>query len=800
MDRSEATADVPDGAKRPADTTLRGRWLLVARMAWVAVAVLAVGLFIAGLPFNYDESVTVCTEVDCDAERLLPEDAEALRDLGLSEGFYAWFFIGIVVVFVLPFTLVGGLIFWRRSNDWMAMLVSLALVSFGVSWTEVPTSLVTASPEWRFAPGFVSAAGFGALFLVFYLFPDGRFVPRWARFVAFLWIAVNVGLFVDSVFAQESYGAEGSGPQGTLAVVVDLVVVAVVLVGIYAQIYRYTRYSTPVQRQQSKWVMAGLTTAVLLVTTGITLNGTVLSSPGLPRLMGNMVGIPLLQVIPVMVVPGAIGVSILRYRLWDMDVVINRTLVYGSLTAMLAAIYVAAVVLLQLAFRGVVDQAGPVAFVISTLAIAALFLPLRKRLQDVIDRRLYRRKYDAFRTLEALGVRMRDEVDLSILNDELLAAVRETVQPSHVSLQLLESADAEESGWIKAHFQDSPDLVEIDKLDSDSPAVQALRAAGTRITVPLLSQGELVGLINLGPRLSGQDYSTDDRKLLSDMANQAAPAVRVGQLVRQRQAEAEERHRAEQELQVARVIQQTLLPKELPKLPDWQVAAHYQPARAVGGDFYDFIELPKDELGIVIGDVTDKGTPAALVMATTRSLLRPAAQRHVSPGEVLELVNDLLHPDIPPNMFVTCLYAVLDPSTGRIRFANAGHDLPYQRTANGTVELRATGMPLGLMRGMRYEEMEATIAPGDSVLLYSDGLIEAHNPSGEMFGFPRTKELVAAHPGGGSLIQFLLAELAGFTGEGWEQEDDVTLVTLQRDSTGDVGGGANLSLDGREDG
>ena len=749
-------------------------------MAWIAIALLAVGLFIAALPNYHDELVTVCVEVDCDEDRLLPEDAEALRDLGLSESFYAGSSIGVVSVFALSFTLVAGLIFWRRSNDWMAMLVSLALVSFGTSWTDVANSLVTASPEWRFAPNFVVAVGFTTVFLLFYLFPDGRFVPRWTRFAAFLWVAANVAIFVDSALAQELYG-EGPGGQGALGLLFSVVVVVVALIGVSAQIYRYTRHSTPVQRQQSKWVMVGLATAVLLAAVAIFLEETVLSDPGLARLMGNMVADPLLFGIPAMVVPGAIGVSILRYRLWDIDVVVNRALVYGALTATLVGGYVGLVVGLQAALRALTDQSSAVAIAISTLAIAALFQPVRRRIQDFIDRRLYRRKYDASRTLEALSVRMRDEVDLNRLNGELLAAVRETVQPSHVSLRLLETDDAEKSEWIKAYFQTNPNLVEIDNLDSESPAVQALKAEGAKITVPLVSQGELVGLINLGPRLSGQDYSTDDRKLLNDLATQAAPAVRVAQLVRQQQAETQERERTEQELRVARVIQQTLLPKEVPALSDWQVAAHYQPARAVGGDFYDFIALPGGKLGIVVGDVTDKGVPAALVMATTRSLLRPAAQRHVSPGQVLELVNDLLHPDIPPNMFVTCLYAVLDPRSGRLRYANAGHDLPYQRTVNGVVELRATGMPLGLMPGMSYEEIEATIAPGDSVLLYSDGLVEAHSPSGEMFGFPRTKKLVAAHPGGASLIEFLLAELAGFTGDAWEQEDDVTLVTLQRD-------------------
>ncbi|MGH2521998.1 MAG: PP2C family protein-serine/threonine phosphatase, partial [Anaerolineales bacterium] len=185
-------------------------------------------------------------------------------------------------------------------------------------------------------------------------------------------------------------------------------------------------------------------------------------------------------------------------------------------------------------------------------------------------------------------------------------------------------------------------------------------------------------------------------------------------------------------------------------------------------------------LGLVIGDVSGKGVPAALVMATTRSLLRSAAQHSASPGAVLEQVNDLLHPDIPPTMFCTCLYAILDPASGQLRYANAGHDLPY-RWMNGTVaELRATGMPLGLLPGMRYEEKITTLAVGERVLFYSDGLVEAHNPQKEMFGFPRLAALLAGQRSSGATrIEFLLAELRRFTGRGWEQEDDVTLVTLE---------------------
>ena len=339
---------------------------------------------------------------------------------------------------------------------------------------------------------------------------------------------------------------------------------------------------------------------------------------------------------------------------------------------------------------------------------------------------------------------------------------------------------------LVAYLQSAGGAVEVDKLDLDSPAVRALREAGIALVVPLVSQGELIGTLNLGPRLSDQQYSTDDKKLLDSLAAQAAPALQVAELVRRQAAEAASRERIEQELRVAQLIQQNFLPQELPDLPGWRVDAYYKPAREVGGDFYDFLELETGEVAVVIGDVTDKGVPAAMVMAAARSVLRASGSRIVSPGEVLERVNDLLVPDIPERMFVTCLYAVVNPTTGNIRFANAGHNLPFARTAEGARELRATGMPLGLLPGMRYEEVEATLAPGETLLLYSDGITEAHDPEREMYGTDRLAEHVAGDVA--DLIDGVLSSLQTFTGGGWEQEDDITLVTLRR--TGGMAGAA----------
>jgi serine phosphatase RsbU (regulator of sigma subunit)/predicted ester cyclase len=262
----------------------------------------------------------------------------------------------------------------------------------------------------------------------------------------------------------------------------------------------------------------------------------------------------------------------------------------------------------------------------------------------------------------------------------------------------------------------------------------------------------------------------------------------IGGTLRKQRLEQEirERERIEQEMRVARDIQQASLPREVPEPEGWQVSPYYQPAREVGGDFYDFFDLEEGRVGIVVGDATGKGMPAALVAEATSNMHRAVAQAlgSSSPSEVLARVNETLLARIPSNMFVTCFYAVLDPKGGNLRYANAGHDVPYLRRNGGEVEeLRATGMPLGLIPGMSYEQKETVFEVGEAALFYSDGLVEAHDPQGEMFGFPRLMELVSEHGEEKSLEEALLEELYSFVGEGWEQEDDITLLTLKHSAS-----------------
>jgi serine phosphatase RsbU (regulator of sigma subunit) len=272
---------------------------------------------------------------------------------------------------------------------------------------------------------------------------------------------------------------------------------------------------------------------------------------------------------------------------------------------------------------------------------------------------------------------------------------------------------------------------------------------------------------------------------LANLVSQVATAIRMRREIQAREErlkqQAHARERIEQELHVARRIQQASLPEAVPALEGWEIYPSYLPAREVGGDFFDFLELEDGRLGLVVGDATGKGVPAALVMSTTCGMIRAVTQASdYSPGEVLQRVNEALATRIPANMFVTCFYGVLDPGTGSFAYANAGHDLPYVRRGGYAEELMARGMPLGLMPGMSYEEKEIILREGDRALFYSDGLVEAHNPEGAMFGFPRLQSLVAEHAEGEPLVDFLMEKLYSFTGKRWEQEDDITLVTLHR--------------------
>jgi hypothetical protein len=403
------------------DTRLRGRRLILARAVWVAAVTLIVAPFLATLPAYYTLLQTICTGATCSLGQPTPGSALAIQKLGFSVGTYATFTLALTLASAfLCFTL-GAVIFWRRSDDWMALLGALGVVALGT--VNVSSVLQTSHSTWRALAIVMNVFGYGVFFLVCSLFPNGRFVPRWTRWLLPCWVASGM---VFLIFRNVSFAY----------LVQNLVWLSVVILLLIALFYRYHFASSPLQRQQTKWVISGLCVAGI-ISVGLIVPTLLFSSLGQAGSLYQLILQPA-EIVVVLIVPISIGLAILRYRLWDIDIIIRRTLVYGTLTALLALIYFGLVIALQSLVHlltGTLSE-QPLIIVASTLAIAALFQPLRRRIQRMIDRRFYRRKYDAVKTLAAFSATLRNEVDLNRLSEQLLTVVEETMQPAHVSLWL----------------------------------------------------------------------------------------------------------------------------------------------------------------------------------------------------------------------------------------------------------------------------------------------------------------------------------------------------------------------------
>jgi hypothetical protein len=348
----------------------------------------------------------------CGAAQATPDSAQALHKLGLSVGAYATFTLALTLASAFVCFTLGAVIFWRRSDDWMALLVALMVVA---TVTLNGGGAYSMNSAWLMLHFVMFVLGSSLYVLVLALFPDGRFVPRWMRWLLPCWAVAALLSFMNPFFYEHIWYA------------------ALVLLAI-AQVYRHRTASSPLQRQQGKWLLFSGCVAVIIIV-GIPVPSFIFPSLGQAGSFYQLISGPAYLVLS-LIFPLCLGLAILRYRLYDIDIIIHRTLVYSTLTVLLAAVYFGLVFSMQFLLRGLISQTSGVAIVVSTLAIAALFQPLRHRIQSLIDRRFYRRKYDAARTLAAFSATIRDEVDLNQLSAQLIAVVEETMQPAHVSLWL----------------------------------------------------------------------------------------------------------------------------------------------------------------------------------------------------------------------------------------------------------------------------------------------------------------------------------------------------------------------------
>ncbi len=410
MNRLPATVHPAERFEPRSETETRwhGYWLVLVQFLCLTLGVVSVGLFVWSIP-----SVNALLHLPCSGTaaacstsgQLTPGDVRRLHELGLSPDFYATYTIVIVSMFALGYWLVAAFLFWRKSDDRLALLAAFSLalcpIVFDVGFIN------TLPSPWWFLAHVLNVLGFLCIVLFGYVFPSGHFVPRWTRWVA---VVALVYWGFDAFFPSSSFN-----PFSRSQVLGGLIFLGLFGGSVVVQIYRYRRVSSPAQRQQTKWVVYGVSLGGggYLVIFTLSFVFPSLFQPGSLVSLIRFAAVYSFVLLP----PLFLGIAIVRSRLWDIDLIINRTLVYGGLSGTLLAVYASSIV-------------------VSTLVIFVLFEPLRKSLQAIIDRHFYRRKYDAARTLAAFSATLRHEVDLSQLSENLVAVVQETMQPAHISLWL----------------------------------------------------------------------------------------------------------------------------------------------------------------------------------------------------------------------------------------------------------------------------------------------------------------------------------------------------------------------------
>ena len=475
------------------DTRLHGRWLLLVRSGWIVLVVLTLTIFFASLPAYLAQMETPCFGVTCSfGYPTTPEQAQELTSMGLSSADYAVATLVLTLALVVVCLVVSTLIAWRRPDDRMAMLVAFMLVALAPS--NVTSTVLALSSPWQLPNACLFYLAFALFALVFSVFPTGRFVPRWTSLVLVVFLAVLIPFtfFPNTLFALNN--------QVLSIYYLTWVGEFVILAGI--QVYRYRRVSNPLQRQQTKWVIFGLSVLCIAIVVG---NGLYFYSPfDDPSSLYN----PALNVFIeflILLLPLSFGFAMLRSRLWDIDILINRTLVYVTLTALLVLVYIGLIIGLQALLRGVISQDNSAVIVLSTLAIAALFLPLRQRIQRMINRVMYGERDEPYAVLSRLASRL----EVTLAPESVLPTIVETVAQA---LKLPYAAIVLKQGneFIPAASYG---------LTQDKPFV-----------LPLVYHKETIGQLLLAPRAPGEDFTAADRRLLEDIAHQAGAAAHAVRL------------------------------------------------------------------------------------------------------------------------------------------------------------------------------------------------------------------------------------------------------------------------------
>lgn len=508
--------------------------------------------------------------------------------------------------------------------------------------------------------------------------------------------------------------------------------------------------------------------------------------------------------------PAAIAYSIVRHNLFDADAIIKRTVGYVVVTAIIVGAYVLVTVSLNV-FLGQYQIAQSSAFpIIFTLVIILIFNPLRDRIRSLVDRIFFRKEYDYGEVIDRISNAITSLLDLRMILKQLSRTFMEDMFINTSSVMLLNSAKTE----YQVCLADGERRNEVEKvvLKRNEPLVQIVEREKKELTkydvledpkyrtvcegcarnfetlnaslmIPLIFQNEVIGLINLGEKKSGKFYKREDINFLHTLARQGAVAIENAKLFE----ENIQKGRMEEELKIAHNIQLSMLPDRAPTIEGFSIAARSIPAREVGGDFYDFIEIAENEskrLGIIVGDVSGKAVSGALVMAASRSIFRVLTETHESVEGVMNRGNARLHRDVKKGMFVALLYAVLDPREMTMTFSNAGQVQPIlcspEKSKAEYMNTEGDRFPLGIIKECHYQEMRVSLKQGDILIFYTDGMVEAVNDKGELYGFERFMNSIEEGRilSADELLEKLIRDISLYVGK-VEQHDDLTAVVVK---------------------
>lgn len=421
------------------------KWVNPIRVVVVLIVLLHVGLFAGGLAPRFAELTQVCDPILCEPLEPTEADMIALEGLGLSLTFYAVFHIAIEIALVLVSMLLIGLLFWRASHLWIGIIAILGVTGIATMVANVIYALGEIAPELFPLFLFAYVISTTGLTLTFYSFPDGRFYPKWTPLPLLILIPTYTVAFAST--GADFIETPLSGVFPLLGISATALILNMIL-GFVTQLIRYRRYYDHQRRQQTRWLMTSIVGMIL----GVLIWGLLFESTLIPygpaRMLTSFIGMTILMLFSVGLIPYALTIAILRYRLWNIDLIIRRTLIYGVVTTLLGLIYLSGVALFQRLFSRIAGESSSLAVVISTLTIAALFNPLRNRVQGSVDRAFYRQKYDAKKTLDRFGAQARNEIDIDGLETALLYAVQETVQPESVGLWIRPSEKKKTRGAL----------------------------------------------------------------------------------------------------------------------------------------------------------------------------------------------------------------------------------------------------------------------------------------------------------------------------------------------------------------